>query len=231
MSKITKISYETLLADMSILAQRIAKSNLKDIELVCISRGGLFVGGMLSYLLDIKKVHCVCLESYNSDNSNKGKDVTALLPFPNLDPKTTYLFVDDVNDTSKTFQYITNTCNSLGVSFLFATVYHKARSNNLMPDYFGKELPADAWIEFPWDTAVEKFQLSLVSNTQDSLLELGLESSDKESSQAYAIAKANYIIEQSRSIRNSINDPTWIEELAERVAADLSDDLWEGQGR
>lgn len=182
MSKITKIDYATLEKDTIALAQKIklAYPDLSNIELVCISRGGLFVGGLLSYLLEIKKTHTICLESYDSSNSNAGKEVTELLPFelPVLNSTSTYLFVDDVNDTSKTFQYIKELCSAkkMNIDFIFATTYHKLKDNQV-PHFYSKELPGHAWIEFPWDTAVDSFQLASSFNFQskEALLELGLE--------------------------------------------------------
>lgn len=179
MSKITKIDYATLEKDTIALAQKIklVYSDLSNIELVCISRGGLFVGGLLSYLLEIKKTHTICLESYDSSNSNTGKEVVELLPFkPSQSSTTTYLFVDDVNDTSKTFQYVKELCSARKMDFIFATTYHKLK-DNLKPHFYGRELPDHAWIEFPWDTAVDSFQLASAFNFQskEALLELGLE--------------------------------------------------------
>lgn len=156
----TTIGYELLAVHSMLLANEIKKISLENVELVCISRGGLFVGGLLSYLLNIKKVHTVCLESYGEDNSNQGKEVISLTPFlPGLlDKSKTYLFVDDVNDTSKTFQYIRQQAEILQFNMKFAVIYHKTRDNNLQPDFKAKDVPSDAWLEFPWDITKQEYE-------------------------------------------------------------------------
>jgi len=138
---------------------RSIRNNLQDmqnVELVCISRGGLFVGGYVSYYLGIKIVHCVCLESY-SDIDNTQKTVSNLTPFlPNASREKLYLFVDDVNDTSETFKYIKDQCNTRSLDFRFATVFHKNK-NNIKPDYIGNEIDGNLWLEFPWDGVEDGF--------------------------------------------------------------------------
>lgn len=150
----TIISWDQIEYSTTILASKISKvfENNKDLHLVCVSRGGLFIGGLLSYALGLKHVHCVAVSSYKVENSNKQSSLECLTDFlPTADRSKTYLFVDDINDTSETYRFLKNQCAQRGLKMWFATTFHKARSTNLTPDFYGAELPADAWVVFPWD--------------------------------------------------------------------------------
>ena len=153
MSKLV-IDYKTLEQDTLVLAERLAKSGLigPSLQVVCISRGGLFVGGLLSYALNLKNIHCVSIESYEEDKAGTNHNIVCRTPFlPAADKNFDYLFIDDLNDTSQTYQYVKNKCDELGLIQYFATTYHKVRNNNLLPDYYGREVDSDSWIVFPWD--------------------------------------------------------------------------------
>ena len=153
------IDHKILEQDTLVLAEKLAKGILvdRDVQLVCISRGGLFIGGILSYALNIKDIHCVSIESYKSDKLNDNQGIVSRTPFlPQVDRSKTYLFVDDINDTSQTYAFIKDQCDQLGIMQYFATTYHKLRNNNLTPDYIGRAIDGDCWVVFPWDNLVNE---------------------------------------------------------------------------
>lgn len=156
------IDYHTLEQDTLALAEKISKADIltSDTQLVCVSRGGLFTGAILSYALNLKDVYCVSLESYVKEENGGNEEVVCRTPFlPHLDgpygitksEKRPYLVVDDINDTSNTYMYISREMHKLNLNLTFATTYHKPRDNNLTPDFYGKEIPAESWVVFPWD--------------------------------------------------------------------------------
>lgn len=148
------IDHKTLEQDTLVLAEKLVKGLLVDnnVQMVCISRGGLFIGGILAYALNIKDVHCVSIESYKSDNPGDNQGIVSRTPFlPGVDKSKTYLFVDDLNDTSQTYAFVKQQCEKIGIMQYFATTYHKPRLDNLLPDYIGKEINPDSWVVFPWD--------------------------------------------------------------------------------
>lgn len=154
MSEKIYLSWQDLEQDTKTLAERVVGilPDLNDIELVCISRGGLFIGGLLSYMLNLKRVHCVSVQSYTDDALDCNAKIQLLTDFLPTAPKDkAYLFVDDVNDTSTTYAFIKEACAARGLMCYFGSTYHKRRDNNLLPDCFGKEQPEDAWLVFPWD--------------------------------------------------------------------------------
>lgn len=160
------IDYHTLQKDTLTLAEKLAKSDLfnQHTQLICVSRGGLFIGAILSYALGFKDVYCVSLESYTKEDNGGNEEVVCRTPFlPHLDMreeespdlweklKARYLVVDDINDTSQTYQFIIDKMNEYGLDFQFATTYHKKRETNLIPNFIGKEFESDCWVVFPWD--------------------------------------------------------------------------------
>lgn len=151
----TIFDWEQIQHNTLLLAEEIRAStlDLEDIELVCISRGGLFVGGLLSYALGIRKVHCVSIASYEEEGSSTQSKIRSVTEFlPSVDRSKTFLFVDDINDTSETFKFIKAQSNQIGLQHTyFATTFHKNRQSNLKPDFYGKQLPPDSWVVFPWD--------------------------------------------------------------------------------
>jgi len=173
-----KISYEQFQEDTFQLAKKIEKQlDLSRVDLVSISRGGLFVGGLLSYLLDLKRNRVICLESYQSNHTGANPFMKEILDLDqNLDPSRIYLFVDDVNDTGQTCEYVKDKMKHKGLETYFASVYNKIHTKTA-PDFFGRELLGDAWIEFPWDKAVEDFKTNSLVQEEFSvgLLELGLD--------------------------------------------------------
>ena len=127
-------------------------SILESTNLICLSRGGLFVGGLVSYALNMKKVYNISVESYEEDSMDSNVEVKLLTPFPVLDPSQKYLVVDDLNDTSETYRFISRQMIKYDCpDWNFATVYHKQRKGNDVPDFYGTLMPADSWIVFPWD--------------------------------------------------------------------------------
>lgn len=158
MSERHYISWNSLQEDTQFLAEEIRKSGYvdEDTQLVCVSRGGLFIGGLLSYALNLKDIYCISLESYTKEENGANEEIICRTPFlPGINhvgrTPSSWLIVDDINDTSKTRRYIDKQCKRLKIDYRFATTYNKVRPNNIHPDFVGKELDANCWVVFPWD--------------------------------------------------------------------------------
>lgn len=149
------ISYDELQRDTIQLALIIQDTlDLSNVELVCVSRGGLLVGGILSYALGLKNAHCVSLESYYADENNAKNPVACLTPFlPAVDKTKTYLFIDDLVDSGDTMQFIQTHCQENGIQYKTAAIYKKEHAS---PDLCFKTYKSDAWLVFPWDTMEEE---------------------------------------------------------------------------
>lgn len=152
------INWNQFEADTLELAEQLKQLIKPSTELVAVSRGGLFTAGIISYALNLKDVHCVSLESYSENKDGANHQVvsrTSFLPDVIIN-KQKYrekmlLVVDDINDTSNTYRYIKDQFEANNLNLIFATTYHKDRDNNLFPDCYGRKLPAEQWVVFPWD--------------------------------------------------------------------------------
>lgn len=142
------INYDQLQVDTLFLAEKLSEVVKPNTKLITISRGGLFVGGLLSYTLNIKEVENVSIASYEEDREGANKKVRLLTPFPETNKTQNHIVVDDINDTSETYRFVSQFMKS---DWHFATVYHKPRETNETPDFYGREIPVEEWVVFPWD--------------------------------------------------------------------------------
>ena len=67
-------------------------------RMVCISRGGLALGGMLGYMLDIREIAVLSVLEYEGQQQQQLLRVHAFPPVERFNDRDT-LFVDDITDT------------------------------------------------------------------------------------------------------------------------------------
>jgi xanthine phosphoribosyltransferase len=131
--------------DCELLAAKIKISGQQFKSIVAITRGGLFVAGALSYLLDIKEVQTLHIESYDShDKKGKVKLFSKGIDFEDC------LLVDDLTDTGDTLQCV---LDWQLVNIPSAVLYKKL--NSVFEPTFWAEEFNDDWIVFPWDVMVK----------------------------------------------------------------------------
>lgn len=112
--------------------------------LIAISRGGLAPAAIVARVLEIRMVETVCLASY--DGEKKGA-LNVLKPAPeDVGDGTGWLLVDDLVDTGATAEAARRMLPAAHI----ATLYVKPAGRSLA-DTFVREIPADLWIDFPWD--------------------------------------------------------------------------------
>ena len=129
-------NWETFFADAKQLAELVKSEEFQ--SLLVVTRGGLFLGGLLSEYLDIKIVETIGIISY----FNGGKMESTLHKTADLSlPKP--LVVDDIADSGDTLQLIKG-MRDLPV----ATLFYKPQSL-VRPDYYLYE--TDQWVKFPWE--------------------------------------------------------------------------------
>lgn len=116
--------------------------------LLGISRGGLLVGGALSYALGVKNTATISVEFYTGIDERL--EMPMLLP-PVPDPvdlsKERVLIVDDVADTGATLELVRRFLAGHVGEARVAVLYEKSRST-VASDYVWRH--TDAWITFPW---------------------------------------------------------------------------------
>ncbi len=130
------------------LAQMVVDSGFMPDVVVAIARGGLPVGGAISYALGVKGVGTMNVEFYT--------DVDKRLPAPIILPPlldTEYmnglkvLIADDVADTGETLALVKGLMAQHAGEVRTVVLFAKPTSI-IEPDYVWKR--TDKWITFPW---------------------------------------------------------------------------------
>jgi hypoxanthine phosphoribosyltransferase len=130
------------------LARQIAADGFVPDVVIAVARGGLTVGGALSYALGVKNCGAMNVEFYTGIDQRL--DVPVVLP-PTLDLVDVrgldVLVADDVADTGHTLKLVREVLAQHVREARTAVLYRKPRSI-VAPTYSWKE--TDRWIDFPW---------------------------------------------------------------------------------
>jgi uncharacterized protein len=131
-------------------ARELAQQIIEPSVLLAIARGGLTVGGALSYALGLKNCCAINVEYYTGIDERL--DVPVILP-PALDladlNNAQLLVVDDVADTGETLTLVAETLRPVVAERRTVVLYEKSRSI-VRCDYVWRR--TDRWIDFPWST-------------------------------------------------------------------------------
>ncbi len=112
--------------------------------LIAISRGGLAPAAIVARVLEIRLVETVCLASY--DGERKGT-LSVLKPAPpGMGDGRGWLLVDDLVDSGATAEATRQMLPAAHIAALYVKP-----AGRLLADTFVREIPADLWIDFPWD--------------------------------------------------------------------------------
>ena len=145
------VSWDQFYEDCKVLAYNIKKSLSGEYDsILAISRGGVIVAGVLSYLLNIKNIYTINISSYNEDNI-QNKIILKNINVPVNFNFNTCLIIDDIFDSGNTFKKISKIlrddydynleiCGTLYSRFFHTNVI----SSKILND-------TNVWIEFPWD--------------------------------------------------------------------------------
>lgn len=132
------------------LAATVAADGYRPDVILSIARGGLLVGGALSYALDVKSCYLVNIEFYTGIDQRRDEPI--VLP-PRLDldeaQDARVLVVDDVADTGHTLVRVAELLHERVAESRTAVLYEKPRSR-IQCEYVWQR--TDAWIEFPWSS-------------------------------------------------------------------------------
>ncbi len=130
------------------LARLVVADRFAPTVLLAIARGGLPVGGAVSYALGLKNTCVVNVEYYAGIDVRL--EVPVILP-PALDlghvEAERLLVVDDVADTGETLQLVAETIRPVVAELRTAVLFEKSRSV-VRADYVWRR--TDRWIDFPW---------------------------------------------------------------------------------
>lgn len=139
------ISWDELHRDCRELARRLLTQGRSYRGIVAIARGGLIPAGLLAREMGLLLVDTLCISSY--DHQQQG-EASILKGMPGEDGEG-WLLVDDLVDTGKTARI----ARTLLPKAEFAVIHAKPQGKPLA-DWFAREMPQEAWIHYPWDSAL-----------------------------------------------------------------------------
>jgi uncharacterized protein len=144
------LTWETFGVAARELAQLVADDGFAPTCLLTIARGGLALGGAMSYALGAKNCCVINVEYYTGVDERL--EVPIILP-PALAvadlQDARLLVVDDVADTGGTLRLVVETIRAHVAELRTAVLYEKPRSL-VRCNYVWRR--TDRWIEFPWSS-------------------------------------------------------------------------------
>lgn len=141
-----KLTWEQFHKDCEILAANIQKTGRKYDKLLCITRGGVFVGGLLGHLLGLRDITTIALKLYDFDTQGR---VVEQLSAPDLPlPGSRMLVVDDMLDSGRTLGYIVEKWGG-DYNIDIAVLYDKG-GGDIRATFTARSI-ADVWVCFPWE--------------------------------------------------------------------------------
>jgi len=132
------------------LAQMVADDGYQPDLILAIARGGLLVGGSVSYALRVKNVYVMNVEYYTGVDERLDFPVILPPPLNLVDLASARILVtDDVADTGHTLALVRDFCAPQVADVRSAVLYQKPRSV-VDCEYVWRR--TDKWIDFPWST-------------------------------------------------------------------------------
>lgn len=138
--------FESLSLD---LAKKI-KDSRKEIDIIiCVSRGGLVLGKILSEVLD--KPLAVISAKYLGSRYTVDDNISSVYPI-----KGNVLLVDDIlEDTVDDIVGVIKK-NKAVKNIILASIFYRTKKNNFKPDFFVGDIKDSLWITFPYQAGCLK---------------------------------------------------------------------------
>lgn len=132
--------------DCQRLAGKLREADRQYDKMICITRGGVFVGGLLAHFLGIRNITTIALTLY--EGSRQGSGIVELSAPDMPKPGSSILVVDDLLDSGRTLAYIMEKWGN-DYEIDSAVLYDKG-GGELRPDFAAMSIP-DEWVWFPWE--------------------------------------------------------------------------------
>lgn len=139
------VTWENVFEFVDKLAKKYKDKNFDCI--LAVARGGVFIGTLLSYKLDIP-VRYVGVSSYIG---NKKMDNVHFTQHAEISEFKNILVIDDIIDSGDTIQFVKDVLgNSFDKHFEFVTMFAvEGKENDI--DWYDMIKRKDEWVEFPWE--------------------------------------------------------------------------------
>lgn len=129
------------------LASQIKKNEFTDI--IAVSRGGLIPSQIIAYQLEIPRIHCAGMSTYNLVNEKTDIPYVYQEPTCIFQEQQKILIIDDVADTGHTLKALLD--KYVNVEYKkCATLHFKPRSI-IEPTFYVDAIDNDVWIVYPYE--------------------------------------------------------------------------------
>src|SRR5258708_1608486 len=139
-----KVSWEELAKECIALVDQVRDKKINAI--ICISRGGLVQGRILSDILDIPLLN-ISLTFYKDLKKQEEPIITQYLPEEYKNESV--LLVDGVSDTGKTFAKAVSYLQTLPIQKIYTLAPYIKSQTTFIPDFW--KVKTDKWIIFPYE--------------------------------------------------------------------------------
>lgn len=146
-SKIRYVPWSTIQETINKLAKCVFASFRPDV-IVAIAKGGLIPARILSDLLGVDEIGVIEAKFYMGIDYRRDKPFIKSIAIPPIKNKRV-LVVDDVSDTGRTLQLVTDTLALHAPQALKSLTLYVKPWSTYTPDYF--YAVTDEWIVFPWE--------------------------------------------------------------------------------
>lgn len=135
------------------LALKVANSGWEFDQILCLARGGMRPGDVLSRVFD-RPLAIMSTSSYREESGTlQGRlDLAKYITMPKGELAGRVLLVDDLADSGVTLRAVVDRLRSQGaISELRSAVIWVKGVSNYTPDYFVEMLPTSPWIHQPFE--------------------------------------------------------------------------------
>ncbi len=149
------VSYDEYHSLIEKLAIKVHQSDWKFDTILCLARGGMRPGDILSRIFD-KPLAIMSTSSYRADSGTvQGKlDIAHYITTPKGEIAGRVLLVDDLADSGLTLNAVIHQLrnNYQSISELRSAVIWTKGASSFQPDYSVEELPTNPWIHQPFES-------------------------------------------------------------------------------
>ena len=132
------------------LSRMVAEDDYRPDIILAIARGGLQIGGAVSYALQVKNVYVINVEYYTGVDERLEFPVLLPPPLNLVDLRDARVLVcDDVADTGHTLAMVRELCRDEVADIRSAVLYEKPHSV-VRSEYVWRR--TDRWIDCPWSS-------------------------------------------------------------------------------
>lgn len=171
------------------IARRIIEDNYKPDAIVGVLRGGFIVARIVADVLDVEDLGAVEVKFYKGIAEHAERPIiTQPLTLDVKDKKV--LIVDDVVDSGRTLEVVTEQVRLRGASIVKSAALFTKPKSIIHPDFY--ITMTTNWVIFPWELGEflkEVGNLSNVNDVKTKLKEIGLNLSDELLSELIEVLK------------------------------------------